>query len=91
MQPMISLIIILLPLVIQVKSFPLINKNDFDLRVLVNFAKRTETLRRKVEISRYSEDLEALNELNNNGINEEDGTIRIFIPTNRDRFDSWGG
>ena len=82
---MILLIIIFLPMI--VKGFPLMN---VELPGFVNI-ERTRTSSRRVEISHDSEELESFNELNNNGNNEDFSTIRIFIPTNRDRFDSWGG
>ena len=89
--PMISLIIVFLPLMLQVEGLPLINENNVELRVSVKFDKRTGTFGRRVEISPSAEDLDALNEFHNNVISEEDSTFRIFIPTNNDRFDSWGG
>ena len=60
-------------------AVPLVNENNDALLVSMQYNENTRMLQRIVQLS------QSLDPQN------EDKKINIFIPTNDNRFDSWGG
>ena len=74
------LIIICLHLIVSnVGAAPLVNENEDALFVSMQYNENTRELQRIVQISH---DLDS---------QDEHKKINIFLPTNNNRFDSWGG
>ena len=60
-------------------AVPLVNENNDALLVSMQYNENTRMLQRIVQLS---QSLDSQN---------EDEKINIFLPTNDNRFDSWGG